>query len=130
MNNRHHWRYNVFQKLIEPQVVVYLAFIRNVLNDLPGVTEKPCYSTPAFYVNKKIFCRLKEDCETLVIQCIERDKWMDTDPVTFFVTDHYLNTDFMLVALETVSPGDLSKLLVAAWYSRAPKKLVDEYKKD
>ena len=129
MNNRHQWRFNVHQKLMEPGTLAFLAFIRNLLTPLPGVTEKPCYSTPAFYVNNKIFCRLKEDCETLVTQTNEREKWMDLDPLTFFVTDHYLNTDYMLVALQTVSPGDLKSLLLTAWRNRAPKKLIEEYER-
>lgn len=90
---------------------------------LPGVTEKLCYGTPAFYVNKKIFSRLKEDGETLVVQSNERGKWMEADPATFFITDHYLNYDYMLVALKTVSPDDLKQLLVTAWNNRAGKKL-------
>jgi hypothetical protein len=109
--------------------VINLEFIRSVVFELPGVTEKPCYSTPGFYVNKKLFARMKEDCETLVIQTLEREKWIDTDPDTFFVTDHYLNYDYMLVALKTVKPEDLEKLLYTAWYSRAPKKLVEGYDK-
>lgn len=123
MNNRHQWRENVYLKLMEPETVIYLEFIRKAVLHLPGVTEKPCYSTPGFYVDKKIFSRLKEDGETLVVQTFERDKWMEADPLTFFVTDHYLNYDYMLVALKTVSPDDLTKLLLTAWYNRAPKKL-------
>jgi len=127
MNNRHEWRHDVYLKLQETNTRVYLEFIRNAVQQLPGVTEKPCYSTPAFYVNKKIFSRLKEDCETLVIQTNEREKWIDTDPLTFFVTDHYLNFDYMLIALKTVSPEDLTHLLITAWYNRAPAKLQKEY---
>jgi hypothetical protein len=127
MNNRHKWRENIFFKLQETDTRVYLEFIRKAIQHLPGVTEKLCYNTPAFYVNKKIFSRLKEDCETLVIQTYEREKWMEADPFTFFVTDHYLNYDYMLVALKTVSPEGLSELLITAWYNRAPAKLVKEY---
>jgi len=146
MNNRHQWRFNVSQRLMEPGTIAFLEFVRKIVMPLPGVTEKMCYNTPAFYVNKKIFCRLKEDCETLVIQTDEREKWMDTDPLTFFVTDHYLNTDYMdtdpltffvtdhylntdymLIALQTLSPDDLKSLLLTAWCNRAPKKLLEEY---
>jgi hypothetical protein len=54
MNNRHQWRFNVSQRLMEPGTVAFLTFIREILMPLPGVTEKMCYNTPAFYVNKKI----------------------------------------------------------------------------
>jgi hypothetical protein len=127
MNNRHKWRHNIYLKLQEIDVRVNLEFISKAIQHLPGVTEKLCYNTPAFYVNKKIFARLKEDCETLVIQTHEREKWMNADPLTFFITDHYLNYDYMLVALKTVSPQDLTNLLITAWHNRAPAKLIKEY---
>ena len=116
----------MYLKLQNMDTVLYMEFIRKALLHLPGVSERPCYSTPAFYVDKKIFARLKEDCETLVVQTFEREKWMEADPDTFFVTDHYLNYDYMLVALKTVSPDDLKKLLETAWCNRAPKKLLKE----
>jgi len=116
-------------KLQNTETVINLEFIRSVVQNLPGFSERPCYSTPGFYVNKKLFARMKEDCETLVVQTLEREKWMEADPDTFFVTDHYLNYDYMLVALNTVKPEDLEKLLVTAWYNRAPKKLAEAFGK-
>ncbi len=107
--------------------VVYLEFIRNTIKHLPGVNERPCYSTPGFYADKKLFARMKEDGETLVVQTYEREKWMEADPLTFFVTDHYLNYDYMLVALKTVSPEVLARLLTIAWSSRATNKRIKEY---
>lgn len=127
MNNRYKWRNDVYLKLQRTETVVYLEFIRNVIKRLPGVTEKLCYSTPAFYADKKLFARMKEDCETLVIQTFEREKWMDADPATFFVTDHYLNSDYMLIVLKTVSPDGLLQLLETAWLNRASRKSLKEY---
>jgi hypothetical protein len=79
---------------------VHLEFIRKTLLVLPGVTEKLCFDTPAFYVNKKYFARLKEDGETLVLQTQQRDKWIAANPDAFFITDHYFNYDYMLVNLK------------------------------
>jgi hypothetical protein len=123
MNNRHQWRHNVSLKLQEMDTVLYLEFIRKTVCHLPEVIEKPCYSTPAFYVGKKLFARLKEDGETLVVQSFEREKWMEKDLDTFFITDHYLNYDYVLIALKAVQPEDLEKLLVTAWYNRASNKI-------
>jgi hypothetical protein len=61
------------------------------------------------------------------VQTYEREKWLEADPATFFITDHYLNYDYMLVALKTVSPEDLTKLLIIAWCNRATNKLIQEY---
>ena len=55
----------------------------------------------------------------------ERDKWMHADPETFFITDHYVNYNYMLVNLATVNPADLQLLLITAWKNRALKKQVE-----
>lgn len=128
MNNHHLWRAKAAQKMQEPDTIIYLEFIRNTVRPLPGFSEKPCYSTPGFYAGKNLFGRVREDGETLVVYNIDRDKWIDADPTTFYVTDHYLNTNYMLVDLKSVKPDDLAELLINAWRSRAGKKLLDEYK--
>ena len=124
MNNRYQWRSNVAQKLQEPETIIYLEFIRKTVMPFPGVNEKPCYSTPGFYAGKNLFSRLREDGETLVVYNIDRDKWIDADPTIFYVTDHYLNTNYMLVDLKAVKPDDLAELLITAWRSRVPPKLL------
>lgn len=129
MNDHHLWRAKAAQKLQEPATIIYLEFIRKTVMPLPGLEEKPCYSTPGFYAGKNLFSRLREDGETLVVYNIDRDKWIDADPTTFYVTDHYLNTNYMLVDLKVVKPNDLAELLINAWRSRAGKKLLDEYNK-
>jgi hypothetical protein len=106
---------------------ICLDSIRKTLLALPGVTEKLCFDTPAFYVNKKYFARLKEDGETLVLQTLERDKWITAKPCAFFITDHYFNYDYMLINLNPVSPDDLTELLLTAWHNRATKKLIQQY---
>lgn len=106
------------------KTLLALTFIRNIVLVLPGVTEKLLFETPAFYVGNHIFARLKEDEENLVIHTVERELWMDKDPKTFFITDHFLKYKYMLVNLDCVNPKDLEKLLVTAWKNRAPKKLL------
>ena len=114
---------------MQPQAQTSLQFVRDVLRHMPGFNEKPCYGTPGFYVDKKMLARIREDGETLVVQSFEREKWMEKDPATFFVTDHYLNYDYVLVALNDVSPEDLEELLLTAWRYRASKKLIAEFEK-
>jgi len=105
----------------------YLDFIRKTAENLPEVTEKLCYDTPAFYVAGKLFARLKEDGETLAIHIGDRDKWMQEDSETFFITDHYLKSKYMLVALGSVKPKVLENLLKEAWKSRASKKILKQF---
>lgn len=105
-------------------VFIYLQFLRDVLLPLPGVTEKMCSDTPAFYVNKKYFIRIREDGETLVLHTFERDKWIAANPDVYFITEHYYNYDYMLVNLSKADPEELKSLLIQAWKDRAPKKLI------
>ena len=106
---------------------IYLQFIRQHMATLPGTTEGSSHGTPAFYVQKKMLCRLWENGEVLVIRTDERDKWIQKDPETFFFTDHYRNYPCLLVNLPKVDPAVLQKLLTDAWLGRASKTLLKEY---
>lgn len=108
-------------------IFIHLHYLRQLLLKMPGVTEKLCFGTPAFYVNGKLFARMKEDGQTLVVNSVERDRWMQAKPDVYFITDHYLNYSSMLINLEKVEPAELEQLLTTAWYNRATKKLIKEY---
>ena len=112
---------------MENATLIYIQFLRNTLLVLPGVTEKLCFDTPAFYVNKKYFIRIREDGETLVMHTLERDKLMAANPDVYFITDHYRNYDYVLVNLPKADPEELSGLLLQAWKNRATKKLIKEW---
>lgn len=109
---------------------IYLQFIRQHLMALPGTTEGLCFGTPAFYVNKKLLARMWENGDVLVIHNDEREKWMQTDPGAFFITDHYRNYPSMLIRLDKVRPDNLKHLLTNAWLNRASKTLLKEYEAD
>lgn len=106
---------------------IYLQFIRQHMATLPGATEGLCFGTPAFYVNKRLLARIWESGEVLVVFTDEREKWMQADSETYFITDHYRNYPSMLINLEKVLPNDLKKLLTEAWLKRATKTLIKQY---
>ena len=106
---------------------IYLQFIRQHMATLPGATEGLCFGTPAFYVNRKLLARMWENGEVLVVHTEEREKWMQTDPDAFFITDHYRNYPSMLINLEKVQPNYLEQLLTEAWRRRAAKTLIKQY---
>ncbi len=106
---------------------IYLQFIRQHMMTLPGTTERLSHGTPAFYVNKKMLTRIWEDGEVLVVRTDDREKWLQADPNTFFITDHYRNYPTMLIRLGKVQPDDLKQLLTTAWLSRASKTQLREY---
>ncbi|RZL48988.1 MAG: hypothetical protein EOP00_07940 [Pedobacter sp.] len=109
------------------KTLLALTYIRQVVLSLPGVYEQYLFDTPAFYVNKNIFARLKEDGENLVVHSMERENWMKKDDQTFFITDHYLKYKYMLVNLDRVEPDDLKTLLITAYKNRATKKQLKEF---
>ncbi len=91
--------------------------VRRIALALPNAEERPCYGTPGFYVRKKIFARLLEDGDSLVlkIDADRREVLMQSDPGTFFITDHYRNYPMMIVRLSSVDPAELRELLTGAW---------------
>lgn len=101
--------------------------VKAVALQLPETLEKPCYGTPAFYVAKKLLCRLREDGESLALYHGEREIWMTKNPDVFFITDHYLNSPMLLIHLAKVSNADLKLLMINSWKIRAGKKLLKAY---
>lgn len=49
------------------------------------------------------------------------------DPSVFFTTSHFDGFAAVLVRLERIAPADLEEVIVEAWLSRAPKRLVQRY---
>lgn len=91
--------------------------VRELATNMPGVTERLCYGTPGFYVKKKLFARMLEDGETVVIK-IEQDERavrVRTEPKKFFFTDHYRNHPMMIVRLVEVDQDELKELLEVAY---------------
>lgn len=97
---------------------------------LPGVEEGTSYGTPALRVRGKLFLRLREDGETLVLRTdeYERDFLLESDPA-FFVTDHYRGYPIVLVRLAAVRPERLRALVVDSWRRHAPRRLVAEWER-
>ena len=120
----------LLQLTMNTNTFIHLQFLREKLLTLPGTTEKLYYGTPGFFAGKKFFARIKEDGETLVVQSFDRDTWMEKDPETFFITDHYLNYDYLLINLNRVSPDHLMNLLLTAWHNRAPQKLINQFQEN
>lgn len=98
---------------------------------LPGVEEGTSYGTPALRVRGKLFLRLWEDGETLVLRTdeYERDFLLESDPAAFFVTDHYRDYPIVLVRLAVARPDRLRALVADSWRRHAPRRLVAEWER-
>lgn len=102
--------------------------VRRIALALPGVEEGTSYGTTAFHVRRKLFARLREDGDSLVLKCniYERRYLMEDMPDVFFLREHYHEHPYVLVRLATVEPEILRVQMEAAWRLVAPKKLVAE----
>ncbi|MDQ2930833.1 MAG: MmcQ/YjbR family DNA-binding protein [Gemmatimonadota bacterium] len=105
------------------------ADVRQLAMRLPGVEENSSYGTPALKVRGKLLVRLKEDNETIVLRVdfLEREHLIQSDPASFYFTDHYRNYPAVLVRLAAVDRQQLSQLIEDAWRKAVTKKIRDEY---
>ena len=102
------------------------ADVRKIALGFKNVEEGTSYGTPAFKVSRKLFLRLREDGDTLVIATTfeEREELIEAEPETYYVTDHYLNYPWVLVRLSRVHPDALRDLVARAWRLASPRKRV------
>jgi hypothetical protein len=100
--------------------------VRRLALSLPATTEKPSYGTPGFRVKDKLFARIREEGDVLVVWCEdldEKDALISAEPEKFFTTPHYDGYPTVLVRFGAVDPDELLELLTDAWRVRAPKRL-------
>jgi hypothetical protein len=93
---------------------------------LPGAEESTSYGTPACKVAGKLFVRLHQEGDSIVVRIdkSERAMRMRADPNAFYITDHYAAYPWMLVRLSGVRRDDLADLLEESWRLSAPKRLL------
>jgi hypothetical protein len=110
-------------------MAVSFSLVRKLALALPGVEERVCHDTPAFYVRKKIFGRLQEDGETLSLAYpkARRDELIERHPDVFSVTAHFKNYDYVLVNLHAAGEPLLREHLAGAWRMKAIKKALTEF---
>jgi hypothetical protein len=103
--------------------------VRQLALALPEAQEGSSYGTPAFRVRGKLFARLHQSGDSVVVKIdpAERTMRMRADPKAFYITDHYINYPLMLVRFSAVRREDLSELLEESWRRSAPKRLVSAY---
>ena len=110
-------------KAAEP---VTFETVRQIALALPGVEEGLSYGTPGFRVKGKLFARIWEDGETLVLKIgfDAREILMKAEPATFFITDHYAGYPSVLVRLPAIDRRELAGVVEEAWRFNAPKRLL------
>lgn len=104
--------------------------VRTAALSLPETNEKSSYGMPGFRVRTKGFARLHEEPGVLVLWCAdvgEKQALIASEPEKFFTTPHYDGYSAVLVRLDRIDGDELVDLLTAAWRSRAPKRLLEQF---
>jgi len=109
--------------------------VREIGLSLPGVEESTSYGTPSLKIagrGGKMVARLREDGETLVVQCPreEREMLLEAEPDVFTLTDHYRDYDLVLIRLGAADRDLLDERLTESWRLVAPPRLLDELEGD
>lgn len=60
-----------------------------------------------------MFVRLREELDAIVLKTTfeEREELMAADPDVYFITDHYLNYEYVLVSLKNVTREALTDMI-------------------
>jgi hypothetical protein len=98
--------------------------VRRIGLTFPHVQEGTSYGTPALKVKGKLFVRLREDPDSLVVRMPfeQREGMLADDPETYYLTDHYRPYPWMLVRLSKVREGALREVLLIAYRAALPAK--------
>lgn len=105
--------------------------LRQAALTLPGVEDGTSYGTPALKVRGKLFVRLREDGESVVLPAgfDEREILLAAAPAVFFLTDHYRGYPCVLLRLDGARREELPEILERAWRRVAPKRLLAEWER-
>jgi len=100
---------------------VDFEMVRNIGLRLPGVEEGTAYGLPALKVNGKLLAcvpaNLSAEPDSLVIRMDldDRAELLAGAPDVYYLTDHYVDYDAVLVRLARVNPDVLRDLLGMAY---------------
>ncbi len=89
---------------------------------LPGVAQGSSYGRPALrFRNRTLAAATAPDPASFVLHVAEEEKEMliETDPATFWQTDHYRGWPAVLVRYGTDAADRINILLQRAWWDRA-----------
>jgi len=92
---------------------------------LPEVEEALSYGMPSLKVAGKFLARVRQP-DVLVLMCAleEKELLMQSNPDSYFETDHYKGWPAVLIRLSKIGDEELSHRLQVAWRMQAPKKVL------
>lgn len=99
--------------------------IHALVLSFPETEEGPSYGHPAYKAFGKFFTRLRDKDTVMVLGGVgfdEREMLIESDPETFFVTDHYKGYPYVLARISGIETPWLRGMLERRWREMAPKK--------
>jgi hypothetical protein len=89
---------------------------------LPGTELSTSYGKPAVKVNKKVFLYTGREPDSFAVASPlgEKDMLMETDPDTFWETDHYRGWPAILVRYGSPERERIETVITRAWWDKAP----------
>ena len=102
--------------------------VREIALGLPEVRDGITHGSPSFYLGKK-FLGVRGENGILIMKSaiVERDLLCQLEPEKYFITDHYVPFDYVLVRMDKVDKDEIRDLFHKAWRRLALKKLVKEH---
>ena len=103
---------------------VTFAAVRKLALSLDNVEEGKSYGTAGFRVGSVLFLRFHQDGKSLVVRTDfeQREELLAADPAAYYITDHYLNYEWILVRVARVDADALRDLIRWAHKSAAAEK--------
>jgi hypothetical protein len=104
-----------------PRSTINFDTVRNIGLALPGVEESTAYGVPALKVHGKLLAcvpanRSAEPASLVVrVDFDDRAELLAADPDVYYVTEHYVGYNAVLVRLSRVNPDVLRDLLGMAY---------------
>lgn len=103
--------------------------VRRIALSMPEAVETGHWGKPSFRVQDKIFAVLQEDGVSLLVKTTKDDRLAYTtmEPEIYSVPANYSTLNYMIVRMDRIALAELHVLIVQAWKSVAPKRLVAGY---
>jgi hypothetical protein len=104
-----------------PRSTINFDTVRNIGLALPGVEESTAYGAPALKVHGKLLAcipahRSAEPASLVVrVDLDDRAELLAADPDVYYLTEHYVGYNAVLVRLSRVNPNVLRDLLGMAY---------------
>lgn len=103
--------------------------VRAIALELPGAGEAFSRGVHSFTVRGKLFLRLLEDGDTVVLRTdrFERDHLLSTAPGVYHVAPRVQDHPWVFARLSAADPAQLRALIRDAWRRTAPRTLANAF---